>query len=184
MPNNASYADKVTGTFRLIIPGIVFLILFLLNTASFSSALGGTAKPPFVLMAVYYWSIYRPSLMPVWFLFVVGITMDLLGGLPPGLTAITLVAAGWIISNQRRFFMAQPFIMIWLGFIMVSWICIVFQWLIHGILYPGWPSLRLAIFTVGYGALLFPVIVFILSLSTKTLKPAKKNMRFGGRTIE
>ena len=49
--------------------------------------------PAFTLMAVYHWTIYRPDLLPSSALFLVGITQDLLAGVPPGVTAFVLLVA-------------------------------------------------------------------------------------------
>jgi rod shape-determining protein MreD len=43
------------------------------------------------LIAVFYWSLYRPDLMPAWAAFGLGLAQDVLGGLPLGITACVLI---------------------------------------------------------------------------------------------
>src|SRR6516162_4564623 len=76
--------------------------------------------PAFTLMAVYHWTIYRPELLSPFALFLVGITQDLLTGVPPGLTALVLLLAGAAVLRHRRYFVNRPFPFVWTGFTMLS----------------------------------------------------------------
>jgi rod shape-determining protein MreD len=76
--------------------------------------------PLLELMALYYWSIFRPTLLPNWLLLVLGLIYDLLHGNIIGIKALTNLAYKYFITSQRRLFINQPFIVIWSGFIIIS----------------------------------------------------------------
>lgn len=79
------------------------------------------AVTPFLaLAAVYFWSIYRPELLPVWAAFLVGLLQDLLTGSPLGLTALVLVLVRALAVSQRRTLLGQSFGVEWAGFLMIA----------------------------------------------------------------
>lgn len=112
--------EFVNWAMRLLLAqGVIILFLFL-NVVSFSMPHAGDFKPFFLLMAVYYWAIYRPTVMPVAYTFVLGLVLDFLTQMPPGLCALVLLAAQTIVRRSRLFMMGQPYVMVWLGFGILS----------------------------------------------------------------
>jgi rod shape-determining protein MreD len=105
---------------RLLLAQGVILLFLLLNVVSFSLPHAGDFKPFFLLMAVYYWAIYRPTVMPIAYTFALGLVMDLLAQLPIGLSALLLVGMQTIVRHSRLFLMGQAFITVWLGFAVIS----------------------------------------------------------------
>lgn len=86
--------------------------------------------PALNLMAVFYWSIYRPDLTPPWAVFVIGVVQDVIGGVPLGLNTVTFLIAHGIVSGQRAFFLGKPFVFTWLGFAVVALTAMFGQWVI------------------------------------------------------
>ena len=93
----------------------------------------GTIVPALSLMAVYYWSIFRPDLIPAWAVFLVGIFQDILVSTPLGLHAIILLLVRTTVVSRRRFFMENSFLIMWGGFMLVA----------AGALAIGWEILSL-----------------------------------------
>jgi rod shape-determining protein MreD len=89
--------------------------------------------PAFTLMAVYHWTIYRPDLLPPSSLFLVGITQDLLAGVPPGVTAFVLLVARAAVPH-RRHFVDRLFPFVWTGFTMLTSGMMLFLWTLHCLL--------------------------------------------------
>ena len=108
--------DFLNWAMRLLLAQGVILLFLLLSIVSFSMPHAGDFKPFFLLMAVYYWAIYRPTVMPVAYTFVLGLILDLLAELPIGLSALILVGLQTIVQRSRLFLMGQPYVMVWLGF--------------------------------------------------------------------
>ena len=59
--------------------------------------------PSFMAIAVYFWTLYRPDLMPRSAVFFIGLLQDLLTGGMLGASAIVLLALAVATSSQRRF---------------------------------------------------------------------------------
>ncbi len=96
---------KIQSTARLAIPLILLGLMILLGLLSLPVPYAGSARPALVLMAVYYWAIYRPTLVPPFLCFAAGLLTDILSGMPLGLNALVLVIVQWIVRSQRRFLM-------------------------------------------------------------------------------
>ena len=76
--------------------------------------------PAFAVMAVFYWTIYRPERFPYAATFGIGVLQDLLAATPLGMTALVLLIVQGVVASQRTFFRGKPFLVVWWGF---SWSC-------------------------------------------------------------
>ena len=150
----ARHLVPFASTLAMLIVGVVPL-----HIPAFQSV-----APALPLIAVFYWTLYRPDLMPPVAAFVIGLLQDVLGGLPLGVSACVLVGVHAAVNTQRRFFIGKSFTVVWLGFALVaicglaaSWIMtcayfgafaapssVVFQSLTTVGFYPilGWALLR------------------------------------------
>ncbi len=152
-----------------MVPYGFMLVLIIFNVLTIPIILLSTIKLPLVLMGIYYWSIYRPRLFPVWLIFIAGVFLDFIMGLPFGLNALTLVLAQWFVTDQRRFLMGQSFIVIWLGFVILSAIVSTLQWIIFGLVNGAWVSLEPQMWSLLIGSAVFPFIYWLLHLTHKML---------------
>lgn len=147
----------------------ILAVLFLLNLTSFSMAHTAEIKPFFVLMAVYYWSVCRPMLVPPAAVFVIGLVMDVLSGLPVGLTSAILVAAQWLVRGQRRYLMGQSYVVLWTGFAIICMVAAFAQWGLFGLTRLTWPALAPVAISCGVSILLFAPVSFLLHLVHRVL---------------
>ena len=108
--------EFINWAMRLLLVQGVIIMFLLLNVVSFSMPHAGDFKPFFLLMVVYYWAIYRPTVMPVAYTFALGLILDFLTELPPGLSALVLLVLQTVVRRSRLFLMGQPYMMVWLGF--------------------------------------------------------------------
>ncbi len=153
----------------MAVPYLLMSLLFVLNIISLSYPLNGGVKVPLILMAIYYWSIFRPSIVPSWFVFIVGIAFDFLGGSPLGMNASIFVAVQWIISDQRRFLMGQPFVMVWCGFCVVAVLATFVQWFFFGLIHFQWTFSESIWISLVLGVSLFPFVSVLLYLTHRML---------------
>ncbi len=167
---------KITNATRLAVPQILLLTLVLLNFVSLPLPYLGPVKPHLVLMAVYYWAIYRPTLVPPALCFGIGIVMDILAGEPLGITALILVVMQLVVRGQRRFLMSQPYTTTWLGFAVVAGLASLAQWALFGLAYMQWSPLLpamsaalMSIFLFPFMSLVFVTIHRILPVATRTI---------------
>jgi rod shape-determining protein MreD len=166
----STFGERLEAGIRTILPYSLMALLLLLNLVSVPMPMSGDVKAPLFLMALYYWSIYRPSLIPPWLAFLTGLVVDFLGGLPIGLNASAFVLVQWIVSDQRRFLMGQSFVMLWFGFVVLSILVGFFQWLVFGLTQLQWTPFKPIIFSVGVGLASFPVVGLFLHWTHKILR--------------
>lgn len=157
---------------RLIIAYALLVFLFLLNLTALPIPHAGLIKPHLVLMAVYYWAIFRPRLIPTWLCFIVGILLDILSGMPPGLQAFILVLAQSVVRDQRKFLMAQPYVSLWAIFGVVVAMGAGIQWMLFGLANGmQWPSLMPVAVSMLVTMCLFPLVTMALIATHRFLTP-------------
>lgn len=154
---------------RFALPYLAIFLLFILNTVSFSGPLYATIELPFVLMVLYYWSIYRPTLIPPFLVFVMGVCLDALSGWPIGLSSFVFLLLRQTIMDQRAFLTGQPFMVVWLGYMIVSGSALVLQWLLFGLIQFSWSSFLPVALMIGCGTFVFPAVALILHLTHRVL---------------
>lgn len=168
---------------RLLLAQGVIVLFLLLNIVSFSMPHAGDFKPFFLLMAVYYWAIYRPTVMPVAYTFALGVIMDLLSELPIGMSALILVGLQTIVQRSRLFLMGQPYMMVWLGFAIMALAYAVSFWLLFSLSEFSFAPLRAFVQMMIAGALsimLFPLASLILQGVHRLLPVASNPFRTVG----
>lgn len=175
-PFYQTLAERVELAGRLIVPYSGLAVLFVISIVAVPYPLAVVLRAPFVLMALYYWSIYRPTLIPVWLVFAAGLALDLLTGAPAGLNALTFVICRILIFDQRRFLMAQNFLMIWLGFCLLDMGVYMLQWVMFSAAHAQWMPLDYIWSSLALGALLFPVVSVFLHATHKIL-PNTSNIK-------
>ena len=166
--------ETLNWTLRLLLAQTVVLLILAFSVINYSIPLTGEVRPHFLLAAVFYWAVYRPTLLPPWYVFVLGLLMDTLSGLPLGLNALILVAVHWVVRMQRLYLMGQSFLGLWIGFALTCFLSASAQWSLYALisrtLVPVGPSLASA----GLTILLFPLISLLLILVHRILPVASK----------
>lgn len=112
--------QKIDAYGRCAMPVLFAFVLVLLAVVPMQVPGFSTIAPSFLLMAVYYWGIYRPDVMPFFLVFGLGLFQDILTGGPPGLNAWVLLIAFGLVVSQRRFFIGKSFPVIWWGFMLLA----------------------------------------------------------------
>lgn len=156
---------------RWAMTAVFIVVLLVLSTFPFKIGHFGEIRPSFMLMAIYYWAIMRPSTLSPIATFIVGIAFDLMGGFPLGLNAMTLLIVQWATRRQRKFVLGQGFIVLWMGLALVSLGAGLFQWTVYSAFHqnfqPG--SLKPVLTSVVMTTVIFPLIVLPLSAFNKSL---------------
>ena len=160
--------------------GVVYAFMFLfliLNIISTSVPLETKIEIPLVIMMIYYWSIYRPTLLPPLLIFVSGICFDLLCGWPLGVNTFVFLLVRQIISDQRIFLTSQPFIVVWIGFMVVCVAALFMQWAFFGLIH-GQMANTTTILTLGVVSIAaFPVMAILLHFTHKFLPALPEQYR-------
>ncbi len=153
----------------MVVPYAFLLLLFFLNGVSIPTPVSVVFKAPFFLMAVYYWSVYRPTFIPALLVCLAGFVLDFLDGTPMGANAFLFLLCRMIVVDQRRYLVSQTFSMIWLGFVFLHVLFLCLKWVIYSIVYFTWTAVPEMPYSLFFGFALFPLIYVLLHMAHKML---------------
>jgi rod shape-determining protein MreD len=126
--------------------------------------------PMYTLMAVYFWSVYRPDSFGYGAAFGIGVAEDLLVGTPLGSTALALLLCQWIVFNQQKFFSNRPFPEVWLAFAFVAFGSGAVRWICAGLVGSGaFPPLGDTLASALMTVVLYPLVGWLLARAQMNL---------------
>jgi rod shape-determining protein MreD len=77
-------------------------------------------RPSLTLMCLFYWAIFRPTLIPFGLVFAMGLLFDATAGTYLGLHALIWMGCVWAVTMQRRFLQGQNFPMLWVIYAVIA----------------------------------------------------------------
>jgi rod shape-determining protein MreD len=161
--------QRVESQLRAAVPFVVTLLLAVLCAVPLGIPGLAPVTPMLPAIAVFYWSVYRPDLLPMIGVVLVGLVHDALTGTPFGLTAFVLLLLQAVAGTQRRFFNAKALPVAWFGFALVGSGAVALSWLIASVLalapMPLRPALFQGLLTIG----LYPVVAWPLGFILQEL---------------
>ena len=106
------------------------LTLLLVLMEAMPTHLPGFAEisPLLPLIGIYYWSIFRPDLLPAVMAFFIGLLSDIIMGTPLGVSALIYLLVQGTTASQRRFFLGKPFVVAWCCFCLVAIAAVFLEW--------------------------------------------------------
>lgn len=129
--------------------------------------------PMLPVMAVYYWSLNRPELLPFWVVFLIGLLIDTLTGGTLGFNALMLLMVAAFMRTQTRYLSEKGFATHWVVFMIVVAVFEFLRWvlmavIVHKFLPLGDPALRVLLAIALYPCLSW----FLLRVDQAVLKQA------------
>ena len=112
----ATLGRRLDISARQAFPASCTVLLMLLTEAPFGFADQAELLPAVTVGCVYFWSLFRPASIPPPVVFVIGLLFDLLGYLPVGVGALTLLIVHGLALRWRRMLTRQGFLAVWLVF--------------------------------------------------------------------
>jgi rod shape-determining protein MreD len=112
--------DRLSRLLFAAAPSALAVALVLLASLPWGLPHFSMLCPMVGLIAVYYWTVHRPDLMPASGAFAIGLVTDLVSGAPLGLDALVLTLAHWVTRANRRALLGESFALVWLGFLAVA----------------------------------------------------------------
>ncbi len=168
--------SSVLNAARFLVAYALLAVVFFAGIISVPLFSHITLSISFLMMAVYYWSISRPTLIPSWMVFVLGLLTDTLTMIPLGVNALMLLIIQRLVVRQRRYLMAQPFILLWLGFVVVNALSWLALWAGYQLLAHISLELNSVLFSFLISAFTFPFMYIILHQTHRILEdPPAKN---------
>jgi len=164
---NVSY--QINRILRGSIPFWLSLFLVLLSVVPLRINGFASVTPSFLTIAVFYWSLHRPYLMPAPLVFALGVLLDILTGAPMGLSSLMLLLVHGIATSQRQVFVGKDFLLAWWGYLLVGTGIAFLSWcfasLLSLTLIPITPLLVQLLLTI----LVFPILAWVFGLVQSNL---------------
>ena len=119
---------------RYLSPSFITLFLVVVSVVPIRTLDFTTVVPLLPLISVYHWAIFRPTLLPIYAVFLIGILQDILTGSPIGVHALVFVLVYGSVLSQKNFFTGKSFFILWIGFALMAAGALVVNWLAISIL--------------------------------------------------
>jgi len=148
---------------RRCVPVSVTVFLLLLGLVPLHTPGMPSLAPMYTLMAVYFWSVYRPEGFGFGAAFGIGVVEDLLVGTPLGSTALTLLLCQWVVLNQQKFFSNRPFLEVWLAFSVIATGAALLRWFCAGLIGQIFPPFSNVFASLILTIVIYPVIGWLLA---------------------
>jgi rod shape-determining protein MreD len=116
MRPRATLGRRLDIVARQAFPASCTVLLMLAAEAPFGIADQATLLPAVTLACVYFCSLYRPAAIPPPVVFLIGVLFDLLGYLPLGVGALTLLVVHGLALRWRGTLARMGFFPVWLAF--------------------------------------------------------------------
>jgi len=153
-------------------PAMCTVLLMMATQAPFGIPGQAVILPAVTLACVWFWSLFRPAAMPPLAVFVIGLLLDLLGYLPPGVGVLVLLLAHGIAGRWRRFLGQQGFAMTWLAFLPVGAGAALLTWALVAALTLTLNPPGLAVFQAVLTGALYPVLAIPLAWIHRSVSEA------------
>lgn len=170
--------DRAELYARLCVPYIFMALLLIVGLISVPYPLALLFDAPFLLIILFYWSVFRPTLVPPLLVFFAGLGHDLLAGLPlPGLSAVLLLLLRIGLVDQRRYLTGQGFMLVWLAYTGASFLYLLTQWAAFSLIHLQ--ALPIHEFVTAYivGIMVFPFVYILIHMTHKVLPSNKETLR-------
>ena len=105
---NIAIWQKLDYLARSITPFGLSLILIVLSVLPTHIPGYMQVAPILVLISIYHWAIYRPNLLPIFAVFILGLLQDLLLGTPVGLYILVFIKTILLNISCKLIFKKRP----------------------------------------------------------------------------
>ncbi|HVY15580.1 MAG TPA: hypothetical protein VHB27_10135 [Rhodopila sp.] len=154
---------------RSCFPGCAVLLLMLLTQVPFGIRGQAELLPAVTLGAVWFWSLARPDTMPPPVVFLIGLLADLMGYVPLGICAFTLLAVHGVAVSLRRFLARHGFALIWSIYSLVAFVASMLIWLLVMLLSFRYFPPDGALFQAVLAIAIYPVIAIPFSAAHRSI---------------
>ncbi len=154
---------------RRLTPFLITITLVIVAQVPMHLPAAISIAPALALIAVYFWGLHQPDLIPAPVVFLIGLLQDILTGVPFGLNALILLVVYGIVVSQRRFFFGKSFAVLWWGFATLSLVIGALQWIAMSILMGQFLSIGPLLVEYLATAALYPLVAYILVLTHRNI---------------
>ena len=166
-----TFWQRLDGLARGLSPFALAVLLVLFGAVPLRLPHVSEIGPNFALLAVYYWAVHRPTVLPAPAAFFLGLLSDLLGAAPLGVGTAVLLGVHALTVSQRRFLVGQSFLWVWTGFMIIAAGAFAAIWAVSSLL-AGMPiDPRAAVFATVLNVAVYPAMGFVFAHAQRSLLP-------------
>ena len=155
--------NKVTNFIRVSVPVFLTIILIFVAVLPYGFPKSALAAPILALISVYYWSVFRPDLMPASAAFLLGLLVDILSAGPPGLNALVFILVHWAATGQRRALAGKSFAVGWLGYFLIAAGAAIITWIIASLFHTTILEIVPLIVSHAVGTAVYPLVAVMFA---------------------
>jgi rod shape-determining protein MreD len=155
-------SERMDDWGRRIAPIASVLVLLFVGLVPFGVPGLPLIAPAGTQIAVFYWAVYRPDLMPPLAAFVLGFAQDALAGTPIGVASLAFLVLQGVAFNQRKAFIGKPFLLVWLGLALAASAAAFVSWALSSIILGGFIPPERPFFQALATIALFPCFAWVL----------------------
>lgn len=137
-----AFWNKLDRIARHLAPFLMTTSLLVLNHVPLHIAGLSRITPVLAMIAVFHWGIFRPDLLPVYAVFIIGLLQDFLGGGALGVWTFIFLIVYKVAMLQRRFFVGKGFVLVWLGFGVLSAGAMFSAWFLNAVLFGVFSNIQ------------------------------------------
>ncbi|MCH4024652.1 MAG: rod shape-determining protein MreD [Acetobacter sp.] len=152
------FVHRLDALARRLVPGGIIVLIVLVLSAPSGLPEVTSLLPSFVIASVFFWSVWRPAIMPAPGILALGLILDLVGFAPLGISALTLLLLHGVTLQFRYGLMRLSFMFLWIVFSFSALLTCLLQLLLTSLLglalLPPQPAFFEAALAVGIYPLL------------------------------
>jgi len=166
--------SRVIGS---LLPCVSAVVLVMVINLPVSLSGGLFPAPLLAMIAVYFWALVRPDLMPPFAVLVIGLLEDLFSGGPPGIWATGFIAAYALVDRQRDNLAGLSGLAAVLGFAVAMGLAAAATYVLTWIMYLQPPPLAPLLLASVITVLFYPPIAVVLGWMHRRAVGALRTMR-------
>jgi len=154
---------------RVSFPTCMTVLLMLLIEAPVGVSGQQALLPATAICGVWFWSLMQPDCLPPPVVFLIGLLLDLLGYLPPGVGVLTLLCVHGVALTLRRMLAQRGFVWIWCVFALVAAGASLLIWLLVMLLTLRLFSPSPALFGASLTIAIYPLLAVPLTAARRCI---------------
>ncbi len=158
-----SWLQQLDLKARHLLPFVLSLFLVLVDATPTRLPGFAAVTPQLPLIAIYYWAVYRPELLPPSVAFGLGLVNDIVVGTPLGVSSLVYLLIQGLTASQRRFFHGKSFLVAWWGFALVALGGLGLQWVMVSMIFARIIEVRAVMFEFLMTASFYPLLSWLFS---------------------
>ncbi len=142
---------------------VVSVVTVLLFSTLSPTILGIVFHPNSGLIAIYFWSVATPYLMPVWAVFLLGLLQDMFMGFPLGTSSFILLLCSILIKYKQHMINQKEWSVMWGGFAIICLIAHSVYWGLTSLYHQSVLPVSDILASMGITFLLYPLLQMFYS---------------------